>query len=493
MHRNIFFLSRCLLPNNIAMCTVRRFLNKSPGNEQMEYLKSALDTNFQDWPVLKVNILSKDGSVNEKNVDAVILKTMVRNQRLDSASSFANYLKSSNSVLSIGATNSILGLYFEKGRKKSLSESEKQFILNTYMDLYNKYKVLDYSTSESLLHALCAIDEWEKAFKVLDDLKLSCTPSHSAYSTLIGTLFKNNKVKEALDMINRSVSDLRPLQYYAYKEWMHYFLRKYKNKGTIIKHLDTICSHITENCAVISMATVDEMIKIYTSLGWNAEFVEVIKQSGQCISCNKQLKCLKLSNQEFELLQKNIKDKLIIGSDMFLKTSPKELNEFLHFVDETAPYDIVLDALNIAYAISKSTNMEKLKFLKTVVDYFNGKNKRILLLGRKHMLKWHRKTLEYLMSRTCSFFTEDISQDDPFFITAAIKWQWQHQWKVFLAGRRPIIQPPLRFSPCAQKNQDGWHLPYEKEAFGEKLTPQVNDGVPNYDGWLCLRPKIVVK
>lgn len=97
-----------------------------------------------------------------------------------------------------------------------------------------------------------------------------------------------------------------------------------------------------------------------------------------------------------------------MGSDLFLKTSPKELSLFLSFIHKTAPYDVVLDALNIAYGMGRSSNAEKMTLLKTVVDHFSGKNKKILLLGRKHMLKWHKQTLTYLMSKTCYFFTDDM-------------------------------------------------------------------------------------
>lgn len=115
--------------------------------------------------------------------------------------------------------------------------------------------------------------------------------------------------------------------------------------------------------------------------------------------------CLKLSDEEFQLLQSTIKDKLIVGSDLFLKTSPEELKKFLSFVERTAPYDIVIDALNVSYSVGKYNN-DKIAVLTFVVEHFQDKNMKMLLLGRKHMLKWHG--MKYVLSRTCNFFTDNL-------------------------------------------------------------------------------------
>lgn len=130
--------------------------------------------------------------------------------------------------------------------------------------------------------------------------------------------------------------------------------------------------------------------------------------SGLCSCCKDTLDCQNLTDVEFNLLQQNVKEKLIVGSDLFLKTSPDELKRFLDFVKGTAPYDVVLDGLNIAYAVGVGSHLDKLNLLNHVVDHFVKQKKKILLLGRQHMLGWHRKTLQKITSKTCSFFTENM-------------------------------------------------------------------------------------
>lgn len=51
--------------------------------------------------------------------------------------------------------------------------------------------------------------------------------------------------------------------------------------------------------------------------------------------------------------------KAVVGKDIFLKSSPDELKRFLKFVEQSAPYDFVLDGLNIFYIASKATNVER--------------------------------------------------------------------------------------------------------------------------------------
>ncbi|KAF9420755.1 hypothetical protein HW555_003103, partial [Spodoptera exigua] len=436
-------------------------------DEQIEYIKSIAETNLEDWSSFKNSILAKQGNVNKKNIDAVILKYMTSLKKYNVALSFAQHLKSKEEELSLGTINSLLHLYYEISKNQKLTADQTKFILEAHKSLHSKYKVLEYSTCERLLHALCAINEIEKAVKLLSDIHLTTIPSHSAYSTL--------------------------------------------------KYFDEIFSFVAKNCAVIPLKTAKKLLEVYDTLNWNAKFARINKVDGQCSCCKEKLDCLTLTNDEFNILQRIVKDKLIVGSDLFLKTSPEELKSFTEFVDKTAPYDIVLDGLNIAYGVGMASHFDKMRFLNQVVDHFVKQNKKILLLGRQHMMRWNMKLMQQIMRKTKYFFTDNVSQDDPYFITAALlsgphtdivskdllrghkfllkdeslmhifkRWQWQHQWMIFQnPQKRPSIQAPLMFTPCAQKKNNVWHLPYEQEA--SPVIAHVNDGVPDLYSWMCLR------
>lgn len=245
-------------------------------SEQFDYIHFAIDDNStMDWPLLKSSVLSKPGNINQKNYEGVLLKLMINYKKFDAALSFANHLRSNSEDMAIGTINGLLGLYYEIGKTRKLSEEEKTFITDAYKSLYEKYKVLDFSTCEKLVRALCVIDEWEKAIWVLEDIHLTSIPSHTAYSFLIGTLFKNNKKKRAFELIKESINHRRPLLYEAYEQWINCILRKHKDRKDILKQLSEIHDHIERNYAVVDENTSNKLKETYLNLGWDAEFTKI--------------------------------------------------------------------------------------------------------------------------------------------------------------------------------------------------------------------------
>lgn len=59
---------------------------------------------------------------------------------------------------------------------------------------------------------------------------------------------------------------------------------------------------------------------------------------------------IKINNEDYELLKSVFIDNVIIGKNVFNKTTPDELESFEKFVKNLGSCDVVIDGLNVAYS-----------------------------------------------------------------------------------------------------------------------------------------------
>uniref|UniRef100_A0A3B3D846 PRORP domain-containing protein n=1 Tax=Oryzias melastigma TaxID=30732 RepID=A0A3B3D846_ORYME len=193
------------------------------------------------------------------------------------------------------------------------------------------------------------------------------------------------------------------------------------------------------------------------------------------------------------------------------KQSRTELERFREFVQRKPAFDVVVDGLNVA-----NINKDKSKgreCLLAVVSELKRQDLTILVLGRKHMLRpsmsWDRKNMSLIQQKAHCFFTDNISEDDPFLLYATLhsgnhcrfvsrdlmrdhkaclpdgatrrlffKWQRGHQLVVdgfVTAGSIPS------YDTIVQTTEDSWHIPYDDTE--DRSTYEVPQR------WLCLTKK----
>lgn len=75
-----------------------------------------------------------------------------------------------------------------------------------------------------------------------------------------------------------------------------------------------------------------------------------VTKNGICKTCDKKLESLNLSTPEFVELQRAFLDKVIVGRDIFRKSTPDELDKFKRFVEAMPKFDVVVDGLNVTYS-----------------------------------------------------------------------------------------------------------------------------------------------
>lgn len=156
------------------------------------------------------------------------------------------------------------------------------------------------------------------------------------------------------------------------------------------------------------------------------------------------------------------------------------------------------------------------------MKHFTQENKRVLILGREHMKRWPGFIKRVESNNGQVFLTENLSQDDPFFIYAALKsgpncsifsrdllrthahqlgpelgaifrrWQRIHQYSyrspTTASTPKIFVQPPIKYKIEAHKNSSGiWHVPWTEEGLDYAVSriPEVPFEVPVR--WLCFR------
>lgn len=81
--------------------------------------------------------------------------------------------------------------------------------------------------------------------------------------------------------------------------------------------------------------------------------------------CESQLDEIHLSDEDYENLKNIVINRILIGQDIFKNTMPYELEKFFNLMELYAPFDIIIDGLNVAY-MTDSTG-STINYVKAVI------------------------------------------------------------------------------------------------------------------------------
>lgn len=58
-----------------------------------------------------------------------------------------------------------------------------------------------------------------------------------------------------------------------------------------------------------------------------------------------------MSPEEFDNLRSEVFKSVVIGKNIFCKSTPDEVNQFKSFLEKIDKFDVVVDGLNVAYLV----------------------------------------------------------------------------------------------------------------------------------------------
>ncbi|XP_069806057.1 mitochondrial ribonuclease P catalytic subunit isoform X2 [Dendropsophus ebraccatus] len=394
-----------------------------------------------------------------------------------------------------------------------VQQKQTQEIYDVCDIMKSKFDTLDTGAHSLLIKGLSDTDRWREAIASLESIKKAGTPSARNYGECIKAAIDHREDK---------------LAWTLYDEMLQRHFQPPEDSIQSLFNADQDLQNEAFRRKLIGILTIFRQNQIYPGQPlmktikswferipnetWKGQLTKVT-DNGHCQACKEQLESIHLTTEEYNTLKNSVIDNVIKGEDIFRKTTPEELQTFLKFVDSRPPYDIVVDGLNVAYLSRKSPFSTPLL---TVVSCLAARGKRILVLGRKHMLipsrNWMKEDIKRLQQCADCFFLDNISLDDPFLLYACLssgshccfitgdllrdhkaclpsmetqrlffKWQRGHQLVLpFYSSGNVHLLPILTYDTILQNTQVSWHIPYD-----EAGVQRASYEVPKT--WLCLK------
>uniref|UniRef100_A0A1B6EBK8 Mitochondrial ribonuclease P catalytic subunit n=1 Tax=Clastoptera arizonana TaxID=38151 RepID=A0A1B6EBK8_9HEMI len=488
---------------------------------QENYITKEIENNIplsvEQWEEIRTETLKSGSILKESNIDGFIINTCIKCNSFYSGKSYLEYMMSSKKKLNLAFIGNYMKLcYIFRSKCK---EEDIKILETLYTDHILHYPYLDAKSAESIVMGISITKFWRDYIKYFDMINLSCSPGLRAYSVVINTAFYKKEYELALQLLDEmAIVGKTPLQD-VFECWLE-IIRKEKKFSYLelfFKYLGDYDIKPTLDIAIKIKNVYDDLKQSKLKTAFTS-----ISNDGICRTCKKTLKAVIVTDEEFYQLKNAFLDPILIGKDIFLKTRPDEILQYQKLLKETAPYDIVLDGLNIAYAGgSKNKSAIAHSFMvKSVVEHFVKQSKKVLVLGRKHMNRWPQSNMKYIKDNASIFFADDLSQDDPFLLYATlysgpktnfvsrdlmrghqfllkdlnlksifIRWQVYHQYFLIYVGKdgKVTCKPPLMYRQSAQKSLCGcWHIPYKDEEKNLNIGQRTFKTTLSKSGWLCL-------
>lgn len=448
----------------------------------------------------------KEESTFPNNYEVRVFEQMIKmGTDLNIAKSLLSFVAKENGDISYRLLSKYLLL--------CVQQNQVDEVCDVYDIMKMKFQSFDTGANSLIIRGLGKTDRWRESIVILETMKKVGPVSARNYADCVKAAIKNQEGALAWTLYDEMIQKNLLVPEDAIQSLFD--APQDLQDDDHRKRLISILSYFRQNQIYpgeVLMKSIKSWFESIPSESWRGKLTKVTN-SGHCQTCQQQIESINLTPAEYSVLKKAVINSIIQGEDTFRKTTPQELKAFLQFVNSRPPYDIVIDGLNVAYHSKKVIYSQALL---DVVSSLAAKGKRILVLGRKHMLvpskKWQKQDIQRLQGYADCFFLDNISLDDPFLLYACInsgshccfltrdllrdhkaclpdaetqqlffKWQRAHQLVILSYGPgNPRLQPALNYDTILQSTDTSYHIPYDKTD-----VARTSFEVPKT--WLCLK------
>ena len=376
----------------------------------------------------------KDKLVEAKLVDQVICicDDVIKNERLATDYSHLDALISVATTLAY--TSKWLDGYelwdklrtYDSTKLKICTDSEPTFLSDPATPVFGRLHKCAYTLAKSALR-----DGREDLFWIILN-------DHS---------FHNNHVYIRYGVNNEMLKKNEEI----FEEYLRHCKEKFK--GSSVESFDALSKlfeYMRKHFMLISMSFYkvleDMFLENELSIDTQAAFRKGMKKcvrvkqtklgdAYHCKNCRQPIGSPHLSQKDIDLLKDNIISRLIVKDDIYQSSHPNELKKFDAILAKNENFDIVVDGLNVCglasqevktkeyytkerkYSLKNFQNNQNF-ILYTVLKKLKQQGLKTLLIHRKHLKRFQnfneiRELCQYVI-------LDDTSNDDPFFIAAAL-------------------------------------------------------------------------
>lgn len=398
-------------------------------------------------------------------------------------------------------------------------------VFDVYNIMRGSFPSLDTGASSLFIKSFSRTERWREALSILQEAEKIITPSSRSYGNVIAGAVLHGDTSTAWALYDKLIEKgLSP----THETWDALFkgVRKTEEEEGEVTETMSKSEHQERLLEILmymrdhqlypqqSLAsTIKTWFESLTGQKWTGSWTSTTP-TGVCRCCGSKLESIQLTDEEYQQLKGRVMADVIQGRDVFNKTTPKELERFKMFVKRKPAFDVVVDGLNVA-KMSTDRNKQSEMLLAVVLE-LERQGLTVLVLGRKHMLRpsrsWTRHNMNLIQQIAHCFFTDNISEDDPFLLYAALhsgnhcrfvskdlmrdhkaclpdganrqlffKWQRGHQLVVngcVDIGKWVQFQSIPSYDTIVQTSGDSWHIPYDDTE--DRSTYEVPQQ------WLCL-------
>lgn len=406
--------------------------------------------------------------------------------------------------------NILLGVHFQSHYMRFSSTDRFSQVKN--------HKIKSNDGNSQFLHELSEISKstnWTKAADMMRADKFVCTRSSlPIFNSIVTKAFTEANHTLGWELLNK-ISDCQFQP--DCESFIAYFDFCSLDKSTFPHNVEKMFEFIAKHEIIVSETVIEEISHRIQHFGGSAVPV-IVNIDGVCEKCEYQLQRLQQSKLDFQNLKREFEEVLIKT-----KVSSIESGILRQMVNKKKTYDFVIDALNVTRVFPESTGniLKQGKLLAQFVEQLKNLNKKIFVVGKKHVDEWPEQSINfvrknatvYLTNRSasvddvlmmyaallsgskCHFITNDLLEEHSYEFSKHGRilfrnWQKEHQHFVSFNQQSDSIQlhRPKKFNFNASKDLGSgqWHIPFTEKPLMNSLRGLIRIPIR----WACVKLKM---